>query len=68
MFSPFQIDVDVFTISLSVCVRQLKEDFVERKSPITDDSEVLRRFCAKLEYLLQYEMKGTQGTVCWDRY
>ncbi|XP_076455922.1 uncharacterized protein LOC143290403 isoform X2 [Babylonia areolata] len=39
------------------CVHQLKEEFASSKSPITDDCQVLQRFCAKLEYLLQFEMK-----------
>ena len=43
---------------LADCVHQLKEDFSISKLPITDDNQVLQRFCAKLEYLLQYEMKG----------
>ncbi|KAL8603113.1 hypothetical protein ACOMHN_046025 [Nucella lapillus] len=39
------------------CVCQLKEDFTSSSSPITDDSQVLQRFCVRLEYLLQFEMK-----------
>jgi hypothetical protein len=37
---------------------QLKEDFVGTKQPITDDNQILQKFCAKLEQLLRYEMKG----------
>ena len=45
-------------------VQQLKEEFVGSKSPITDDNQVLQRFCAKLEYLLQYDMKGLEYRAC----
>ncbi|XP_038077168.1 FYVE and coiled-coil domain-containing protein 1-like [Patiria miniata] len=40
------------------CIQDLKRDYTDNKQPITDDSLVLHKFCAKLEYLLQIEMKG----------
>ncbi|GFO01477.1 fyve and coiled-coil domain-containing protein 1 [Plakobranchus ocellatus] len=39
------------------CIVQLKADFFENHQPITDDSIVLQRFCAKFEHFLQIGMK-----------
>ncbi|KAI8767899.1 FYVE and coiled-coil domain-containing protein 1 [Biomphalaria glabrata] len=39
------------------CIVQLKSDFFESHQPITDDSVVLQRFCAKFEHLIQVGMK-----------
>ncbi|XP_041347285.1 FYVE and coiled-coil domain-containing protein 1-like isoform X2 [Gigantopelta aegis] len=39
------------------CIKQLREEFSEHRVPINDDNQVLHRFCAKLEYLLQTHMK-----------
>ncbi|XP_071103963.1 FYVE and coiled-coil domain-containing protein 1-like isoform X1 [Haliotis cracherodii] len=39
------------------CIKQMKDDFSETKIPVNDDNQTLHRFCAKLEYLLQANMK-----------
>ncbi|XP_005104668.1 FYVE and coiled-coil domain-containing protein 1 [Aplysia californica] len=39
------------------CIVQLKSEFFEHHQPITDDSVVLQRFCAKFEHLLQIGMR-----------
>ncbi|XP_021369572.1 FYVE and coiled-coil domain-containing protein 1-like isoform X2 [Mizuhopecten yessoensis] len=39
------------------CMKDLKSDFEANNQPITDDNQTLHRFCAKLEYLLQANMK-----------
>ncbi|XP_069120425.1 FYVE and coiled-coil domain-containing protein 1-like isoform X2 [Argopecten irradians] len=39
------------------CLKDLKSDFEANSQPITDDNQTLHRFCAKLEYLLQANMK-----------
>ena len=36
----------------------MKQEFDDSGIPINDDSQVLQRFCAKLEYLLQAGLKG----------
>ena len=36
----------------------MKQDFEDHRIPFTDDSQTLQRFCAKLEFLLQFGMKG----------
>ncbi|GAB1606653.1 FYVE and coiled-coil domain-containing protein 1-like [Argonauta hians] len=39
------------------CLEKLKQGFMETGDPVTDDSQCLQKICAKLEYLLTYEMK-----------
>lgn len=39
------------------CMIQLKQEFLDSGVPITDDCQLLHKTCAKLEYLLTYEMK-----------
>lgn len=39
------------------CINQLKQEFLDSGIPITDDCQFLQKTCAKLEYLLTYEMK-----------
>lgn len=39
------------------CMIQLKQEFLDSGIPITDDCQLLHKTCAKLEYLLTYEMK-----------
>jgi len=43
------------------CLNDLKGEFEDNQQPIGDDNQILHRFCAKLEFLLQYGMKGTLG-------
>ena len=43
---------------LSDCIASLKTTFEEDGSPIDDNNQTLQRFCAKLEYLLQHDLKG----------
>ena len=40
------------------CVQDLKKEYHDSHLPITDDSLALHKLCAKLEYLLQIDMKG----------
>ncbi|XP_023225563.1 FYVE and coiled-coil domain-containing protein 1-like [Centruroides sculpturatus] len=53
------------------CVTELRKDFFENKIPINDDNANLHRFCFKLEFLLQNDMKehtsllGTRKNY-WD--
>ncbi|XP_067122105.1 FYVE and coiled-coil domain-containing protein 1-like isoform X2 [Centruroides vittatus] len=53
------------------CVTELRKDFFENKIPINDDNTNLHRFCFKLEFLLQNDMKehtsllGTRKNY-WD--
>ncbi|XP_061197499.1 FYVE and coiled-coil domain-containing protein 1-like isoform X2 [Saccostrea echinata] len=42
---------------ISECIADMKSDFEDNHQPITDDSQQLQRFCAKLEYLLRADMK-----------
>eukprot|EP00106_Octopus_bimaculoides_P007036 XP_014774478.1 PREDICTED: FYVE and coiled-coil domain-containing protein 1-like isoform X2 [Octopus bimaculoides] len=39
------------------CLEKLKQEFTETGCPVTDDCQNLQKACAKLEYLLSYEMK-----------
>ncbi|KAH9494844.1 FYVE and coiled-coil domain-containing protein 1 [Bulinus truncatus] len=56
------------------CIVQLKADFFESHQPITDDSVVLQRFCAKFEHLIQVGMKGYKVSLLgrkkdyWDYF
>ncbi|XP_022084597.1 LOW QUALITY PROTEIN: FYVE and coiled-coil domain-containing protein 1-like [Acanthaster planci] len=55
------------------CVQDLKKDYNDTKLPITDDSQTLHKFCAKLEYLLQIDMKGRTSILggrrdYWDYF
>ncbi|XP_072020526.1 FYVE and coiled-coil domain-containing protein 1-like isoform X2 [Amphiura filiformis] len=40
------------------CLHDVKKEYQEGQVPITDDSIPLHKFCAKLEYLLQIDMKA----------
>lgn len=37
---------------------KIKAEYQENKLPVTDDSQLLLKLCAKLEYLLQNNFKG----------
>ncbi|XP_033624733.1 FYVE and coiled-coil domain-containing protein 1-like isoform X1 [Asterias rubens] len=55
------------------CVNDLKKDSQDSQLPITDDSLALHKFCAKLEYLLQIDMKSRSGLLggrrdYWDYF
>ena len=47
-----------FYLYILDCIRDMKIEFEDSRIPIDDDSQQLQRFCAKLEYLLQCNMKG----------
>ena len=44
--------------ALPECVSDLRDGFSMNGIPIDDDSQNVHRFCAKLEHLLQYGLKG----------
>ena len=39
------------------CIEKMKGDYEENRMPLSDDSQHLQRFCAKLEFLLQAGIK-----------
>lgn len=47
-----------FCVFFSDCINEMKSEFEDSKIPIDDDNQQLQRFCAKLEYLFQSNMKG----------
>ncbi|KAJ8307003.1 hypothetical protein KUTeg_015087 [Tegillarca granosa] len=44
------------------CINDMKSEYEKTTNPIDDDNQILHRFCAKLEYLLQCNMKVTDLT------
>ncbi|XP_052093546.1 FYVE and coiled-coil domain-containing protein 1-like isoform X2 [Mytilus californianus] len=55
------------------CINEMKSDFEESKIPIDDDNQQLQRFCAKLEYLFQSNMKEKKNLLgrkkdYWDYF
>ena len=51
---------------LTECISEMKQDFEDHHIPFTDDSQTLQRFCAKLEFLLQFGMK--REYFCLETY
>ena len=45
-------------VVFSDCIDTLKTTFHDDGNPIDDNNQTLHRFCAKLEFLLQFDMKG----------
>ena len=39
------------------CIHNMLQDYLENNQPVSDDSQLLHRFCAKLEFLLQAGLK-----------
>ncbi|CAC5395609.1 FYCO1 [Mytilus coruscus] len=55
------------------CINEMKSEFEESKIPIDDDNQQLQRFCAKLEYLFQSNMKEKKNLLgrkkdYWDYF
>ena len=55
------------------CIRNMKTEFEDSRIPIDDDNQQLQRFCAKLEYLLQCNMKEKKNLLgrrkdYWDYF
>ncbi|CAH1772786.1 unnamed protein product [Owenia fusiformis] len=48
---------------LQGCIQEMKREFVESQVPINDDNQMLHRFTAKLEYLLQAGQKVRTGLL-----
>ncbi|XP_071152759.1 FYVE and coiled-coil domain-containing protein 1-like isoform X1 [Mytilus edulis] len=55
------------------CINEMKSEFEDSKIPIDDDNQQLQRFCAKLEYLFQSNMKEKKNLLgrkkdYWDYF
>ena len=51
------MELKLFVFWFPDCIREMKDEFEDHHIPFTDDSVTLQRFCAKLEFLLQFGMK-----------
>ena len=63
--SIYEINLKVCKFSYPECIADMKSDFEDNHQPLTDDSQQLQRFCAKLEYLLRADMKGMNRTCLY---
>ena len=50
-------DLHTLVLLISDCIEEMSHDMKESGLPINEDSEILQRFCVKLEYLLQVAQK-----------